>query len=254
MCILLANCAKNDNIIKVFNFKKQLNNDIFKSEVLLDSLMDCFVKGSDRSLNKFANYDYLSYFFADLSKHLKGRKYFITKQNYDNIVPITKLLVFTEKYDNKVRREGICSTIKNSLFSIDSHEFLLNDSEINLLPYLLLPLAGPDGLDEEEMFALPDELQLLPDDKKREPLPTIITTHLESLLLLCSTRKSRDYMREKSVYPIIRELHKVVSDEEVQDRCEKLVDFLMRDESSEKQKIEEIEEVDEEDYEITEIV
>ena len=43
---------------------------------------------------------------------------------------------------------------------------LLADPKINLLPFILLPLAGPEEIDEEEMFDLPEELQLLPSDKK----------------------------------------------------------------------------------------
>lgn len=51
--------------------------------------------------------------------------YFIEEQEYDGVVPISKLLVFTEKYDAKVRREGVASTIKNSLFDSETHERLL---------------------------------------------------------------------------------------------------------------------------------
>ena len=43
---------------------------------------------------------------------------------------------------------------------------LLTDPKINLLPFILLPLAGPEEIDEDEMFDLPEELQLLPSDKK----------------------------------------------------------------------------------------
>ena len=46
---------------------------------------------------------------------------------------------------------------------------LLTDEKINILPYILLPLAGPEELDEDDMFNLPDELQLLPSDKKEGP-------------------------------------------------------------------------------------
>ena len=128
--------------------------------------MDCFVKGYDRKLNEYANYDYLSYFFADLSRYKQGRTYFITEQSYDEVVPLSKVLVFTEKYDDKIRREGVASTIKNSLFDTNAHMKLLTDPKINLLPFILLPLAGPEEIDEDEMFDLPEELQLLPSDKK----------------------------------------------------------------------------------------
>jgi len=241
--ILLTNLAKNDKITKIFDIEvESTNKDVFKSTKAVDCLIDCFVKGSERTLNKNANFDYLAFFFADLSRFLEGRKYFVTPQEYDDIVPISKLLVFTEKYDAKIRREGVASTIKNSLFEIQSHEMLLEEDNVNLLPYLLLPIASSKDaeIDEEELFNLPDELQLLPPDKQRDPLPEIMAVHLESLLLLCSTRPVREYLRTKSVYPLIRELHKNIENDDVAELCERIVQMLMRDENPNEEKIEEI--------------
>lgn len=194
--------------------------------------MDCFVKGYDRQLNEYANFDYLAYFFADLSRFKLGREYFIQTQEYDGVVPISKLLVFTEKYDSKIRREGVASTIKNSLFDSETHERILNDEEINLLPYILLPItsAKDSEIDEEDMFNLPDELQLLPEDKQRDPVNSIICNHLESILLLCTTNAGREYLRSKSVYPLVRELHKNVEDEDVGELCYRIVNMMMRGE------------------------
>lgn len=162
MCILLSNLSKEDSITYVFEIVREdndkdlppLDKDVFKSKRVIDCLMDCFVKGYDRELNKFANYDYLSYFFADVSRFKIGRTYFIETQEYDGVVPISKLLVFTEKYDSKTRREGVASTIKNSLFDSETHERILTDEEINLLPYILLPIASAKDseIDEEDMF------------------------------------------------------------------------------------------------------
>lgn len=256
MCILLTNLAKNDFINKILEFTIELNEEqkkIFKSNQAIDCLMDSFVKGYDRKLNEYANYDYLSYFFADLSRYKQGRTYFITEQEYDQVVPLSKVLVFTEKYDDKIRREGVASTIKNSLFDTNSHMKLLNDEKINLLPFILLPLAGPEEIDEDEMFELPEELQLLPSDKKREPISGIICIHLESLLLLCTTKQGREYLREKQVYAIVRELHKAMDVEEVADLCDRVVQMLKRDEAPDSKEIEEIES-DSDDEKIVEIL
>ncbi|KGU07668.1 hypothetical protein MEQ_03422 [Candida albicans P87] len=256
MCILLTNLAKNDAINKVLDFEVELDDEhkkVFSSKKVIDCLMDCFVKGYDRKLNEYANYDYLSYFFADLSRYKQGRTYFITEQSYDEVVPLSKVLVFTEKYDDKIRREGVASTIKNSLFDTNAHMKLLADPKINLLPFILLPLAGPEEIDEEEMFDLPEELQLLPSDKKREPLSGILCIHLESLLLLCTTREAREYLREKQVYSIIKELHKAIEIEQVTDLCDRVVQMLKRDEAPQSADIEEIES-DSDDDKIVEIV
>lgn len=257
MCILLTNLAKNDLINKILEFEVDFTDEeekkVFSSSKALDCLMDCFVKGYDRKLNPYANYDYLAYFFADLSRFQQGREYFITEQVYDSVVPISKLLVFTEKYDDKIRREGVASTIKNSLFDTNAHMKLLTDPKINILPFLLLPLAGPEEIDEDEMFDLPDELQLLPPDKKREPLAGIQCIHLESILLLCTTRSAREYLREKQVYAIIRELHKATTSDKVADLCDRVVQMLKRDEAPETAEIEELES-DEDDDKIVEIL
>lgn len=234
MCILLANLAKNDSVTKIFDLtitRDEEAKKVFASDKAMDCLMDCFVKGADRSLNRYADFDYLAYFFADISRFRKGRDYFVTEQSYDGVVPISKLLVFTEKYDSKIRREGVASTIKNSLFDVEKHEPLVKDENINLLPYILLPIAGPEELGEDELFELPEELQLLPPDKKRDPEESIICTHLESLLLLSTTKELREHLREKAVYPLIRELHKAVESEAIAELCDRLVQLLMRDEA-----------------------
>lgn len=51
-----------------------------------------------------------------------------------------------------------------------------------MLPALLLPLAGPEQFEEEEMEHLPLDLQYLPEDKMREPDPDIRKMLLEALL------------------------------------------------------------------------
>lgn len=78
---------------------------------------------------------------------------------------------------------------------------------IDVLPYLLLPLAGPEEFDLEDMEKLPEPLQFLPPDKKREVDEVIRLTHVETLLLLCHTRWGRDYQREHGVYEIVRATH-----------------------------------------------
>lgn len=243
MCILLSNLAKENTITKVFTFTRDgniedqqklppIDHSIFKSNRVIDCLMDCFVKGYDRKLNKFATFDYLSYYFADISRFKAGRQYFIDNQEYDGVTPISKLLVFTEKYDSKTRREGVASTIKNSLFDSETHQRLLEDESVNLLPYILLPIASAKDseIDEEDMFNLPEELQLLPEDKTRDPIPSIVCVHLESILLLCTTKEGREYLRSKSVYPLIRELHKNVENENIGELCYRIVNVLMRGE------------------------
>lgn len=84
----------------------------------------------------------------------------------------------------------------------------------------------------------------------------------EAILLLTHTRNARDYLREKQVYRVVQRLHAQEKDEKVSDKCQDIVDMLMRDEGDEKiveledntapEKVEE--EAEDEDLAIEEIV
>ncbi|RLL95313.1 hypothetical protein CFD26_102254 [Aspergillus turcosus] len=232
IAMLFANLAKSDKLSRLITLKRRTAESVSTSTMAIDQLMDCFVKGAEGALNKKANFDYLSYLFADLSKSEAGRAYFTTRQDYDGVVPVTKLTVFTE-HESPVRRKGVASTIKNVAFEIPFHSTLLSEGEANLLPYVLLPITGPEEFSEEESMAMLPDLQLLPPNKQRDSDNSIIVTHLETLLLLTTTREGRDKMREINVYPIIRECHLHVDDDDVREACDRLVQVLMRDEEGE---------------------
>ncbi|KAJ9650620.1 Protein hgh1 [Neophaeococcomyces mojaviensis] len=220
------------------------------SKRVLDQLMDVFVKGANGSLNQHANYDYISYVFADLSKFKDGQKYLLERQGYDGVVPITKLMVFTDPDTGSlVRRKGIAGVIKNVTFEVSQHPYLMRheaEGGVGLLPYILLPLAGSEEFDAEDSEGMLDELQLLPPDKDREPDDEVVVAYIETLLLLTTTKEGRDVLRRVKVYPVIRELHLKREGDNVREGCERLVDVLMRDE--EKQ-----DEVDDGDHKIEEI-
>lgn len=230
--MLLANLAKSDGFKRIVHLNRKVPKEVSSSGKVLDQLMDCFVKGAGGSLNKNANYDYLAYLFADLSKSEEGRVYFTSRQEYDLVLPVTKLLVFTE-HKSDIRRRGVASTIKNVAFDIPSHQMLFDEDGANLLPYILLPITGPEEFSDDETMSMLPDLQLLPPDKKRDEDHQIILTHLETLLLLTTTREGRDLMRKVQVYPIIRECHLHVENEEVREGCDRLVQVLMRSEEGE---------------------
>ncbi|GAB7363617.1 hypothetical protein MBLNU230_g4188t1 [Neophaeotheca triangularis] len=236
--MLLANMSKSDNMTKLLTLKREIPEPLSTSPIAIDQLLDCFVKGAGGSHNPHADYDYLSYLFADLSKHAQGRAHFLSPRKEDSdIVPLTKLTVFTE-HESAIRRRGVANTLKNVAFDVAAHPRLLAaDSEldggIGILPYLLLPLMGTEEYSDEDTEGMLDEVQLLPPDKKREPQPDIICTHLETLLLLTTERESRDRLREIKVYPIVRELHQAVANEDVREGADRLVQIVMRDEEGE---------------------
>ncbi|KAL0944397.1 DNA-binding protein hgh1 [Colletotrichum truncatum] len=228
MAMLLANMAKWDGLKTIVTRKQTPPDELKSNDLVLNQLIDLFVK--EKGYNKDADYDYLAYLFADLTKHAEVRQHFVTRQDYDEVIPITKLKVFTE-HESEIRRKGVASTIKNVAFEIQFHSTFLDEDEVDILPYILLPLTGNEEYDEDDMMGMLPDLQLLPPDKKRDSDPRIIQTHLETLLLLTTTREARDLMRRVKVYPIIRETHSRVNDDGVKDACDRLVQVLMRDEA-----------------------
>ena len=56
--------------------------------------------------------------------------------------------------------------------------------EIDLLTRLLLPLAGPEELDTDEMDKLPEDLQYLPPTKQREEDADIRIMLMETIYMV----------------------------------------------------------------------
>ena len=59
----------------------------------------------------------------------------------------------------------------------------------------------------QDQERLPLALQFLPPTKTREPDYILRLTHVETLLLLCTTRWGRDFLRANGVYEIVRATH-----------------------------------------------
>ncbi|KAF2843604.1 DUF383-domain-containing protein [Patellaria atrata CBS 101060] len=235
MAMLLANMAKSDSMSRILSLERRIPKDLSISKNAMDQLLDCFVKGAEGRYNKHADYDYLSYFFADMAKFPMAQTYLTTPQPHDaNQIPLSKLQVFTS-HPSQTRRLGVASALKNTAFQLPSHPSLLSLPQQSVttdtLPYLLLPLISPSSTfapEEEEVFL--DDLQILAPDHEREQEADILKTHLETLLLLSTTREGRERLRGVGTYPIVRELHLGVEEEGVREACERLVQVLMRGE------------------------
>ncbi|KAF2828429.1 DNA-binding protein-like protein HGH1 [Ophiobolus disseminans] len=248
IAMLLANMAKDDSLQRVLELKRSAPKELSASKWAMDQLMDCFVKGAAGAYNKNADFDYLSYFFADLAKFPKAREYLTTPSEHDaNIIPLTKIQVFTD-HASHIRRLGVASTIKNVAFLVPAHPVLLSNLNpdpslpppsigANLLPYILLPLMGPEEYADDDTEGMLDELQLLEPDKEREKDVHIMQTHLETLLLLSTTKEGRDVLRNVKVYPIIRECHMHVEDDDVREACDRVVQIIQRKEEGEEEDI-----------------
>lgn len=253
--MLLANMAKWDGFKTILGRRQPAPEALGSDDSLMNQLMDLFVKGQGGMFNKKADFDYLAYVFADLAKHTEVRDYFVKAQEYDGVIPLTKILVFTE-HKSEVRRKGVASTIKNVAFDIASHPSLMSEECINVLPYVLLPITGSEEYDVEDTMDMLPDLQLLPPDKRRDPDKNNVRTHVETLTLLATTRRGRELLRKVKVYPIIRETHLRVDDEAVREACERLVQLLMREEEvgeQDAQTSSKVREIVDEDDEIVEV-
>ena len=234
LCQLLANLCKHDSLSRLLNLKLPPSS-LSKSSVALDHLFDLFTSTANPTSNA-----YLSYAFASLSgSHASIRTHLLTVHPYDSIIPLSKLLPFTE-HSSSIRRAGVASTIKNCAFEIQKHDILLDPAQLDILPYILLPLCGPEPLESSSSASAADleielllDLQLLPPDKKRESDHEVIVTHLETMLLLTTTREGRERLRAAGTYLVVRCLHEAVEGERVREGCERVVDLLMRDEEME---------------------
>ncbi|KAJ3085627.1 hypothetical protein HK102_013982 [Quaeritorhiza haematococci] len=237
-CMLLNNLTK--NIIFVRKLIPQAESSTAGSESSapskqigtkhLDNLLEVFVRGEGKKFNPNAEFHFLAGVFANVTATKQGGAFMMQKSTVDGTVRLLRFLPFTE-HSNVIRRGGVLSTIKNVCFSQEYHHALLMEEEINLLPYLLLPLAGPEDFTDEEMDGMPEELQLLEPSKKREPDPKLRIILIEILLLFTATRMGRDILRQKKVYPIIQKLDLWEQDETVKDRIYRVVDMIMRDEA-----------------------
>ncbi|XP_073257560.1 protein HGH1 homolog isoform X2 [Porites lutea] len=127
--------------------------------------------------NPHSNLQYIATFINNLTQVQEFRDLISDK---DRCI-IQRLLPFTTYNASVIKRGGIVGTLKNCCFETESHEWLLSDA-VDILPHLLLPLAGPEEFPEDDMEKLPPDLQYLGDDKQREADPDIRKMLLEALL------------------------------------------------------------------------
>ncbi|KAL1748159.1 hypothetical protein HDZ31DRAFT_79862 [Schizophyllum fasciatum] len=222
----------------------------------LPLLLDAFVQGAQLSDTddpekrpRKSALHFLASVFANLSATPAGRRFFLAPAPR-NIVdgeleyPLARLVGFTEHAD-RIRRAGVASTIKNCAFALPAHKAMLSPETelvairpstvkapgIDVLVPLLLPFAGPEEMELEDMEKLPVALQMLPETKTREPDASIRHTLAEALVLLTGTRWGREKLRNSGVYEIVRAAHLAERDEGIHETIERLVNMLKRPEA-----------------------
>jgi len=216
------------NITRSESLAEKVIQEMLKiDECILDRLVATFTKIDFNKHNQ--NLNYLAAAFSNLSQTSAFRN--LVAKLETRLLP--RLLPFIHHETSLIRRGGIVGVLKNICFDSSLHEWLFSP-DVDVLPFILLPLAGPEEFDDETNEKLPVDLQYLDQDKKREADPDIRTMLLESLAQLCATRHGRMYLRDKCAYEILRELHKFENSDEGDKRalraCEDVVDILIKTE------------------------
>ncbi|XP_067933658.1 protein HGH1 homolog [Watersipora subatra] len=176
--------------------------------------------------NANADLNFLAPFLANLSQVETARKHFLDKEK----CVIQRLLPFTS-HASEIRRQAISTILKNCCFEYGYHDWLLGSS-VDILPCLLLPLAGPEEFDEDDTEKLPVELQYLEPNKSREPVAIVRANLVEALTQLCTTAEGRKNLRGRNTYIIIREYHKWEAETTIHPMIMNLIDILIGDEPS----------------------
>ncbi|XP_045468106.1 protein HGH1 homolog [Harmonia axyridis] len=214
-CMILVNLSSDeDGVTQIFEILKN-------SEFKIEDIVNIFTK-TQYNL-KEANLNYLGPWLSNMTQEKRVRNIF-----FESVSIVTNLAAYTQYNKSLVRRGGIVGVLRNLCFDVEHNDWLTFEADI--LPSLLLPLAGNEEFDDEDNENLPSELQYLPDDKQRETDPDIRRMLVEAITLLCTLKKNREYIRNKNTYIIMRELHKWEKDESVIGAVENLVDILIRTE------------------------
>jgi hypothetical protein len=182
-CAILSNLSRgkrNSETIfsKYFSSIEPNNNDNDKNNRLVnfEKLLKVFCTENFNTTNHL---DYLAPFICNLTQLEAVRNTILG----DKLI-LQRLLPYTTYTRSTLRRGGIVGTIKNCCFNYDFHETLLFSPDIDLLSRLLLPLAGPEEFDDDDMEKLPIDLQYLPPDKERELDPDIRIMLIETILMV----------------------------------------------------------------------
>ncbi|CAI5714348.1 unnamed protein product [Hyaloperonospora brassicae] len=173
-------------------------------------------------------YQYVANILANISQLEQGRDFLLKMRQSTSLAGA---LLLQLKSPNVVRRRGVTAALKNLCFDSDNHFYLYD--QLDLPTHMMVLLAGPEELDEDDKMGMNPVVYSQGTRKKREHDRLVRLAAVDCLLLLCTTRNGRKELRRKKVYPIIRDAHLVEPDDEIGDQIYKLVDFLIRDEDGE---------------------
>lgn len=216
-CGILANLSKCKKLCQ------KILNDISDGPTNLEGLVNILCQTDYNK--KGAKLHLLAPVITNFSQLADGRRQIMDKDGF----VFQRLITFMDYKESKGRRMSVIATIHNCCFEKEYHPWLMSE-DVDVVPRLLLPLAGPDTFNEEENNSLPVDLQYLSDDKEREPDSEIRKLLLEALMQLCILREGRETLRKQNIYLILREHHKWEEDRKCIMLNEDIVNLLIRTE------------------------
>uniref|UniRef100_A0A0K0DLQ9 Protein HGH1 homolog n=1 Tax=Angiostrongylus cantonensis TaxID=6313 RepID=A0A0K0DLQ9_ANGCA len=132
------------------------------------------------------------------------------------------------------KKEVAADILRNLAFEDALHSTLVDDESDMYLVSLLIPLADcSDKLSDDEIEKLPLRLQYY--EGTREKSVQMRQKLIEALYQLCSTRTSREYLRKRGVYALLRELDQATEEDthqksHTEHTLHALIAVLIRDE------------------------
>ncbi|KAK7499045.1 hypothetical protein BaRGS_00009592, partial [Batillaria attramentaria] len=215
-------CSVLSNLTRLSSCAQKLSEDVLEN---VEKIVEALCKPD---FNKHADLQYLATFLMNMTQVPAVRHALLARPKG----LLQQLLPCVSHSKFPIHRKGVVGIVKNCCFEYDVHEWLLSE-EVDLLPRLLLPLAGVDDLEEQEMEQLPLDLQYLPESHTRDPDPEIRKMLVQALTKLCSTKAGRLYLKEKNAYIILRELHKWEREKDNIPVILNLIEILIGDEPQE---------------------
>jgi hypothetical protein len=227
----IVSCVSSKTLVFAEAATRLLSNLTKQAEIrpsvltpLIPIIMPLYLAGPRH--NPDCDYQYLASVLADLTNVREGRLYFL--EDLERLVSILQDL----HSSSVIRRGGVASIVKNCLFETESHVAIL-EKEIED-DFVITALAGrlfdsKSKLEKEEREKLPIELQLL-DKVEAESDIKIRSIIVECLIILGTSRRGRDTIRAKEIYPILREWHLQEEDDDMKELIERLVELMIRDE------------------------
>ncbi|ETN74054.1 hypothetical protein NECAME_13238 [Necator americanus] len=169
-----------------------------QEEKALDILVELFVTRSEDSFSSLIGYTLVNFSTLSTTRH--------SLVNGGLLPKICSVISVDEK------KSIAADILRNLAFEDSLHQILLDENDMYLLA-LLVPLAdSEDELNEEETQKLPLRLQYY--EGKREDSVEVRQKLVEALYQLCATKHSRELLRRRGVYAILRELDKATGGNE----------------------------------------